>query len=335
MDPGYHRLWAHRSYRASPLLGYALALFGTGQGQLSIRWWVKHHRAHHRYVDTDRDPYDARRGFYHTHIGWLLSYDPSSWGEVDVSDLDSDPIVLWQERYFWYITAFMMVVFPTAIAHFGWNDFKGGFVYGAGARLWISFNSTWFVNSIAHASWAGSQPYSSHTSARNVPLLALITGGESNHNFHHTFPMDYRNGLYWYESDISRYLIELWSILGLASNLKAVSPTDIERARRGQRQKQQQQQQQQPDTLEGSNSSDLRTMSWAEFVLQANSGYCLLCIRGVVYDLADFIGDHPGGPALIQDFIGKDATEAFYTDNAHSAYASSLLKARRTALVTQ
>ena len=69
---GYHRLFAHRAYEAKPLLKYILLIFGTGSFQGSAQWWARGHRAHHRYTDTDLDPYSAHKGIFYAHIGWLL-----------------------------------------------------------------------------------------------------------------------------------------------------------------------------------------------------------------------------------------------------------------------
>lgn len=45
---GYHRLWAHRSYRAHPILEFILLVAGTSAVEGSVRWWARDHRAHHR-----------------------------------------------------------------------------------------------------------------------------------------------------------------------------------------------------------------------------------------------------------------------------------------------
>ncbi|KAJ5661141.1 uncharacterized protein N7484_000513 [Penicillium longicatenatum] len=125
---GYHRLWSHRSYRAHPVLRYFLAALGAAQCQWSIMWWVQHHRAHHRYTDTDQDPYDARWGFWFSHIGWLLALNTTKWGKVDVSDLKRDPVVIWQQRYYVILAILGCDVLPTAIAYLGWDDWKAGFL---------------------------------------------------------------------------------------------------------------------------------------------------------------------------------------------------------------
>lgn len=94
---GYHRLWAHTSYKATLPLQIYLAAVGVGAAEGSIRWWSKGHRAHHRYTDTVKDPYSVRKGFIYAHIGWLvMKQNPKRIGRSDITDLNEDPIVVWQ-----------------------------------------------------------------------------------------------------------------------------------------------------------------------------------------------------------------------------------------------
>jgi hypothetical protein len=109
-EAGYHRLWAHRTYKATLPIRFLLCLAGSGAFEGSIRWWCRDHRAHHRYTDTDRvfdfdfvltkkDPYSARKGIFYSHIGWmLLKQDPKKIGKADISDLNSSRLVRWQHR---------------------------------------------------------------------------------------------------------------------------------------------------------------------------------------------------------------------------------------------
>ncbi|KAB8256230.1 hypothetical protein BDV32DRAFT_141422 [Aspergillus pseudonomiae] len=218
---GYHRLWSHRSYQASRPLKYFLAAFGASTCQWSIMWWVRHHRAHHRYVDTDRDPYNAKRGLFYSHVGWLLMRNgEQTWGKVDLSDLKEDPIVVWQQRYYVAIAAITGLILPVSVAHFGWDDLRGGLVYATCFRLVWTWHVTFCINSLAH--WAGTQPFSTRSSARNNWLLGFVSLGEGWHNFHHAFPYDYRNGVHWYQADITKWCIWVWEKLGLAKNLKRI-----------------------------------------------------------------------------------------------------------------
>ena len=132
---GYHRLWAHRSYNASRPLEYLLAIAGAGAIQGSIKWWSRGHRAHHRYTDTDLDPYGAHHGLLWSHIGWMIFKPRRKPGVADVSDLTRNPVVRWQHNWFVWLILLMGIVVPTVIPGYFWGDWRGGYFYSALTRL--------------------------------------------------------------------------------------------------------------------------------------------------------------------------------------------------------
>lgn len=142
-------MWAHRSYNASKPLQYFLAIAGTGSAQGSIKWWARGHRAHHRYTDTDLDPYNAHRGFWYSHIGWMLLKPRRKPGVADVSDLSKDPVVRWQHRNYLPLVFSMAFFFPSLVAGLGWGDYMGGFVYAGALRLF-------FVHQVSSSTYAAS-----------------------------------------------------------------------------------------------------------------------------------------------------------------------------------
>jgi stearoyl-CoA desaturase (delta-9 desaturase) len=226
---GYHRMWAHRAYSAHWSVRLFYMLFGAMALQQTILIWASQHRVHHQNVDdVEVDPYSAKRGFWFSHIGWILRNYPS--GEVDFSnvrDLQRDPIVAFQHKYYVPITLAMNVGLPLALgAAFG--DLWGVFLLAGVLRLVINHHVTFFINSLAHM-W-GSQPYTDENTARDNHVLALITYGEGYHNFHHIFANDYRNGVKWWQIDPTKWLIATLSWVGLASNLKRVPDLWIHRA---------------------------------------------------------------------------------------------------------
>ncbi len=97
---GYHRLFSHKSYRAAWPIRLFYLLFGAGAFQGSARWWCCEHRYHHLYTDTERDPYGINKGFWHAHLGWLFTKDQEPPNFDNVKDLDEDPLIRWQARYF-------------------------------------------------------------------------------------------------------------------------------------------------------------------------------------------------------------------------------------------
>jgi stearoyl-CoA desaturase (delta-9 desaturase) len=226
---GYHRMWAHRAYSAHWSVRLFYMLFGAMALQQTILIWASQHRVHHQNVDdVDVDPYSAKRGFWFSHIGWILRNYPS--GEVDFSnvrDLQRDPIVAFQHKYYVPITLAMNVALPLALgALFG--DVWGMFLLAGVLRLVINHHVTFFINSLAHM-W-GSQPYTDENTARDNHVLAFITYGEGYHNFHHIFANDYRNGVKWWHWDPTKWIIATLSGLGLVTNLKRVPDLWIHRA---------------------------------------------------------------------------------------------------------
>jgi stearoyl-CoA desaturase (delta-9 desaturase) len=226
---GYHRLWAHRAYQAHWIVRLFYMVFGTMALQNSVLIWASQHRTHHRFVDdVDRDPYSAKRGFWFSHIGWILRNYPS--GENDFTnarDLERDPMVAFQHR--WYVPLAVGLNFGIPIA-FGLisGDVIGALLLGGVLRLVVNHHFTFFINSLAHM-W-GSQPYTDENTARDNGALAFLTYGEGYHNFHHIFQNDYRNGVRWWQYDPTKWLIATLSGLGLASQLKRVPDMWIHRA---------------------------------------------------------------------------------------------------------
>ncbi|KAH9880153.1 stearoyl-CoA 9-desaturase [Plenodomus biglobosus] len=309
---GYHRLWSHRCYSARLPLRVFLAFTGAGAIQGSIRWWSANHRAHHRWTDTAKDPYSVMRGLLFSHIGWMVLHnDPKVKGRTDVSDLDSDPVVVFQHRHYGKCLLVAAWIFPCVVAGLGWGDWWGGLVYAGLIRACFVQQATFCVNSLAH--WIGEQPFDDRRSPRDHVLTALVTMGEGYHNFHHEFPSDYRNAIIWYQYDPTKWLIYAMSqmpFFPLSYNLKTFRSNEIEKGRLQQQQK----------ALDGKRSgldwgvpiSQLPVLSWDEFKAQACAhGAALVAIAGVIHDVSGFIAEHPGGKALISSAIGKDATALF------------------------
>lgn len=124
----------------------------------------------------------------------VLNNDPKVKGRTDISDLDSDPIVVFQHKHYGKLLLFTAWIFPAMVAGLGWGDWWGGFVYAGIIRACFVQQATFCVNSLAH--WIGEQPFDDRRSPRDHVLTALVTMGEGYHNFHHEFPSDYRKLLF-------------------------------------------------------------------------------------------------------------------------------------------
>ncbi len=215
---GYHRLYSHVAYRANVFVQGMLLLFGAMAMQSSVIYWAHKHRLHHRFVDSENDPHNIKVGFWYAHIGWLLEKQIPV-DEILVPDLMKNKLVVFQHKYFRYITfGANLVVF--LLLGWAFNDYWGAFVIGWATRVFFLNNSTFFVNSLAHT-W-GSRVFSREHTAVNNAVVAFLTFGEGYHNYHHVFPSDYRNGVRWYQYDPTKWLIWITQKMGWTKELKKI-----------------------------------------------------------------------------------------------------------------
>ena len=228
ISAGYHRLFSHRAYEAHPILRFVLVALGAGAFQNSVLAWAADHRRHHGRTDSELDPYDIRRGFWHAHIGWVLRKPDPEIKPVPVRDLERDPLVLWQARHYALIGIAVGIGLPVLLG-FAFGDPWGGFIMGAAVRLMIVYHTTFSINSFAHT--VGAQPYSDNNSSRDSLLTALVSMGEGYHNFHHTFPSDYRNGVLAHQFDPTKWGLRLLAAVRLANKLRRTPRPAIVRAR--------------------------------------------------------------------------------------------------------
>ncbi|ELA08065.1 delta-9 acyl-phospholipid desaturase [Moraxella macacae 0408225] len=238
---GYHRLWAHRSYQAHPLVKWFWLIGGTFSMQSSVFDWCSGHRMHHRHVDdTEQDPYSAKRGFWFSHLGWMLRNYPS--GQFDyknIPDLTADKVLQIQHKYYGFWTVLANFGIPMLL---GWlvGDVVGALILAGLLRLVLSHHFTFFINSLCHM--FGTRPYTDSNTARDNAILAIFTWGEGYHNYHHYFQYDYRNGVKWWQYDPTKWIIYGLSKVGLAKELKRVPEVAIQHAQAEMRFKQAQSQ---------------------------------------------------------------------------------------------
>jgi stearoyl-CoA desaturase (Delta-9 desaturase) len=228
ISAGYHRLFSHRAFDAHPVFRWFVLVFGAAAFQNTALVWAADHRRHHARTDSPLDPYDAGRGLWHSHMGWVLRKTDPELSTAKVQDLERDPLVIWQKRYYALIGCVAGLVLPTALG-FAFGDPIGGFVVGAALRLLFTYHVTFSINSLAHK--LGAQPYSLHTSARDSFLVAMVSMGEGYHNFHHTFPSDYRNGVGRHQFDPTKWAVRALSVVGVTHNLRRTPVAAIARAR--------------------------------------------------------------------------------------------------------
>ncbi len=225
---GYHRLFAHPTYRAARAVRAFYLCFGAASVQNSALKWSADHRIHHAKTDRDEDPYNIRRGFWWAHIGWVFHKDRPAGDASGVKDLAADPWLCWQERNYFALALLFGAALPLMLGA-AWGDPVGAVLVAGFLRIVVQWHATGAINSVAHC--IGSQPYSRANSARDSTLTALLTLGEGYHNYHHRFQSDYRNGFKWWHVDPTKWFV--WSLarLGLARDLRRTPREAIERAR--------------------------------------------------------------------------------------------------------
>ncbi len=219
---GYHRYFSHRSYDSHPLLKFFYLIFGACALENSVLRWASDHRIHHKYVDTDLDPYNIKRGGFYAHMGWI--FYKSQRNRDNVSDLQNDPLVVWQERYYIPIAVVVGFLIPALIGMTVGRPW-GALLWGGFFRVAFVHHATFFINSLAHM--VGKQTYSDQDSSRDNWWIAFLTYGEGYHNFHHKFQADYRNGIRWYQWDPSKWLIAVCQKFNLAGRLNQTPPQKI------------------------------------------------------------------------------------------------------------
>ncbi|XP_043478844.1 acyl-CoA Delta-9 desaturase [Leptopilina heterotoma] len=230
---GVHRLWSHRAYKAKWPLRLLLAFLFTITGQRDVHTWVLDHRIHHKYSETDADPHNVKRGFFFAHVGWLFTTPhPSVIAKrkiVDMRDLESDPIVMWQKTLYIPLFALLAIALPVWVPYYFWNEtLWNSFWVNFNFRFSITLNIAFFVNSVAHL-W-GQRPYDKNISPVENIAVSLAALGEGWHNYHHVFPFDYKTGeLGNYSFNWTTGFIDFFEKIGWAYDLKSVSPEMVKR----------------------------------------------------------------------------------------------------------
>jgi len=227
---GAHRLWSHKSYKASLPLKAILACLSSMSYENSVFEWARDHRVHHKFSDTDADPHNSKRGFFFSHIGWLLCRKHPQvivqGKKIDLSDLLNDPVVMFQHKYKYTFMAVFTFILPTVLPVLLWNESFWTSYCICILRYVLVLHATWSVNSFAH--FFGDKPYDKSIQPSENPFVAFFAVGEGFHNYHHTFPMDYSTSEYGLKLNFTTLFIDAMHLLGLAYDRKKMSQQIIE-----------------------------------------------------------------------------------------------------------
>ncbi|BAZ81061.1 MAG: acyl-CoA desaturase [Sphaerospermopsis kisseleviana] len=210
---GFHRLVTHRSFQTPKWLEYFLVFCGTLTCEGGPIEWVGIHRIHHLHSDTANDPHDSNKGFWWSHLGWMIYHSPAH-AEVPrfTKDISDDPVYQFLQKYF----IFLQIALGLVLFFLGGWSFV---VWGIFVRIVWVYHCTWLVNSATHKFGYRTYPDSGDNST-NCWWVALLVFGEGWHNNHHAFQYSARHGLQWWEIDMTWMTIQLLQLLGLATNIK-------------------------------------------------------------------------------------------------------------------
>lgn len=209
---GYHRYFSHRTYKMGRVTQFVMGALAESSAQKGILWWSSHHRHHHTHSDDPDDVHSPKHhGFWYSHVGWL--FDPD-WADTDdqrIKDLSRYPELVYLDRYH-IVPAVALGTIAWLIG--GWSGLVVGFLWSTVA-LW---HATFTINSVAHV--VGDRRYDTDDDSRNNWFLALITFGEGWHNNHHHYQASAAQGFYWWEYDLSYYVLKAMSWVGLVEDLR-------------------------------------------------------------------------------------------------------------------
>jgi len=217
---GYHRYFSHRTYRTSRAFQFFLALLAQSSVQKGALWWAAHHRDHHKYSDTPKDPHSYRDyGFWYSHVGWILSTETEDTDYSRISDLARYPELRWLNN--WHVVP--AVVLAVGLWLVGsWPALVWGFFVST-TLLW---HGTFTINSLSHI-W-GKRRYATTDYSKNNPVLAIVTMGEGWHNNHHYYPRSVRQGFHWWQIDMTYYVLRALALVGIVWDLHVPSQKVID-----------------------------------------------------------------------------------------------------------
>jgi stearoyl-CoA desaturase (delta-9 desaturase) len=209
---GYHRYFSHRSYKTSRWFQLVIAAVATSSTQKGVLWWASHHRHHHKYSDTDEDLHSPTlRGFLWSHIGWILADRYNATRTELIGDFHKYPELRWLNKYH-LVPPVVLAVSLFLIG--GW----GMLVWGYCISTVLLWHSSFTINSLSHI--FGNTRYKTTDTSKNNPWLALLTMGEGWHNNHHHYMASARQGFFWWEIDITYYILKVLSWCRIVWDLK-------------------------------------------------------------------------------------------------------------------
>ena len=215
---GYHRYFSHRSYKTSRVFQFFLAFLAMTSAQKGVLWWAAHHRHHHKYSDQEEDVHSPlQQGFWFSHVGWILSANSIQTDMNLVRDFRQYPEICFLNR-FYFIPPLVYALLIYSLWGFP------GLIWGFFISTTALYHCTFFINSLTHM--IGRVRYKSNDGSKNSFLLAILCCGEGWHNNHHYYQLAAKQGWFWWEVDLSYYILSFLSWFGIVWDLR-VPPEHI------------------------------------------------------------------------------------------------------------
>ena len=209
---GYHRYFSHRSYRTGRFFQFVLAWIGCSSVQKGPLWWAAYHRHHHQHSDQEDDVHSPeRKGFWWSHVGWILCRKYESTDYNAIKDFAKYPELRFLNNFH------VLPGIVLAVACYLWMGWQG-LVWGFFVSTVLLYHVTFMINSLCHM--FGRIRYKITDTSRNSLILALLTMGEGWHNNHHYYATSANMGFFWWEIDLSYYVLRFFSLLGMVWDLK-------------------------------------------------------------------------------------------------------------------
>jgi stearoyl-CoA desaturase (delta-9 desaturase) len=223
----YHRYFSHRSFKTWRIVQFIFAAIGCSSVQRGPLWWAAHHRHHHVHSDDPQDLHSPRqKGILFSHMGWFLTPRALRTNLKIIPDFAKYPELRFLDRFDLVVPVMLAVSLYLFGEFVAWGSPDSG-VTGMQLLVWGFFVSTiavyhvtYLVNSATHL--IGTRRYETKDDSKNSLIVALLTFGEGWHNNHHYYPNSTRQGFFWWEIDITYYVLSFMSMLGLVWDLKTV-----------------------------------------------------------------------------------------------------------------
>ena len=235
---GYHRYFSHNAFKTSRAFQFVLAFVGASAAQRGPLWWASHHRLHHQHPDSEDDIHSpSRHGFWWAHVGWLLCPKYAKADLDRVKDFAKYPELRFLDRHVYFAPATLALAlfglgawFQRVRPEWGTSGLQL-VVWGFFISTVLVYHVTFCINSLMHM--IGNRRFETRDTSRNNLALALLSMGEGWHNNHHRYAASVRQGFFWWEVDLTYYVLRMLAVPRIVWDLREPSARVLAEAKTG------------------------------------------------------------------------------------------------------